>query len=226
MNESTQFRRPRTWTTRLKEPARTILAAVVVVAACDATPTEAPVSLEPAAAEAMAPLPLETADVMNQGGMGVYAPDGARVVRQKDGLRVSVRVPTPEPGTYVYPAGIEAGHPEVFTLWAFIFNHPELCVGPCDGDDIGAGAAAKGSVYGVAGHVASGGWIQLTGRVGIGEPAGAPPGIEPTPLVNPQGAVIHLAMTSHGALDPATLPEEFRIPTGSPACGCWWTADF
>jgi hypothetical protein len=226
VNQSTQFPRPRMWTTRFKEPAKSVLAAVVVVAACDATPTEAPVTFEPAAAEAMAPLPLETADIMNQGGMGVYAADGARVVRQTDGLRVSVRMPTPEPGTYVYPAGIEAGHPEVFTLWVFIFNYPQLCTGTCDGDDIGAGAAAKGSVYGIAGHVASGGWLQLTGRAGIGEPAGAPPGIEPTPLVNPMGAEIHLAVTSHGALDPATLPEEFHIPTGSPVCGCWWTADF
>lgn len=170
--------------------------------------------------------PPERADVMNQGGVGVYAEDGAMVVRQKKGLRVSMTVPTPEPGTYVYPAGTEAGHPEVFTLWAFIFNFPELCDGPCDGNDLGADAPAKGSVYNVGGHVVSGNFLTITDRVGVGEPAVAPPPLTPTPLVNPSGAEIHLALTSHGVLDPSTLPGEFRRPTGSPACACWWVAIF
>lgn len=163
---------------------------------------------------------------MNQGGSGVYAADGATLLRQPNGLRMSMTVPTPQPGTYIYPPGIVPGHPEVFTLWAFIFNFPELCDGPCDGNDLGDGAAAKGSVYNVGGHVASGNSLTITGRTGVGEPALAPPGIVPTPLVNPAGAEIHLALTSHGELDPTTLPGEFRTPTGSPACGCWWVAIF
>lgn len=60
----------------------------------------------------------------------IFKVDGRRVAQ---GLRMSVTMPTPEPGTYIYPPnppGIVAGHPEVFTLWAFIFNFPELCVGP------------------------------------------------------------------------------------------------
>lgn len=171
----------------------------------------------------------ERADVMNQGGVGVYAANGAHVVREPNGVRVSMTVPTPEPGTYIYPPnppGIVPGHPEVFTLWAFIFNFPDLCVGPCDGNDLGDGAAAKGSVYNAGGHVASGNSLTVAGRIGVGQPAGAPPGIVPTPLVNPSGAEIHLALTSHGALDPSTLPGEFHSPTGSPVCGCWWVAIF
>jgi hypothetical protein len=168
----------------------------------------------------------EQANVMNQGGAGVYAPAGAMVVRQRNGLRLSVRMPTPEPGSYVYPDGTDPGHPEIFTLWAFIFNYPDLCDGPCDGNDIGADAPAKGSVYNAGGHVASGNSLTIAGRVGVGEPAVAPPGVTPTPLVNPAGAEIHLAVTSHGELDPTTLPEEFHMPTGSPACGCWWVALF
>lgn len=181
--------------------------------------------LEPSPVFASAGGP-ERADVMNQNGIGVYAADGAMLVRQPRGLRISMSVPTPQPGTYVYPAGIEAGHPEVFTLWAFIFNFPHLCEGPCDGNDLGADAAAKGSVYNVGGHVASGKSLTIADRVGVGEPALAPPGVTPTPLVNPGGAEIHVALTSHGALDPSTLPTEFRIPTGSPVCGCWWVAVF
>jgi hypothetical protein len=172
----------------------------------------------------------EYADVMNQGGVGIYAPDGAHVVRQTNGLRASIRMPTPQPGQYVYPTnppGIVPGHPEIFTLWMFAFNHPELCTGGiCDGDDLGDDAAAKGSVYNVAGHVTSGRWLNLSGRIAVGQPALAPAGVVPTPLTNPSGAEIHLAVTSHGALDPSTLPGEFRSPTGSPACGCWWVSVF
>jgi hypothetical protein len=48
----------------------------------------------------------------------------------------------------------------------------------------------------------------------------------PHPLSNRAGAEVHVAVTSHGALDPVTLPGEFRRPTGSPGCGCWWLAVF
>jgi hypothetical protein len=172
----------------------------------------------------------EYADVMVQGGMAVYAKNGAHIVRQPKGLRASVTMPTPEPGTYVYPPnppGIVPGHPEVFTLWIFAFNHPELCTdGVCDGDDLGAGADAKGSVYNGGGHVVSGKKMTISGRVAVGQDALAPAGVEPTPLTNPAGAEIHLAVTSHGGLDPSKLPNEFRSATGSGACGCWWVALF
>ena len=49
-----------------------------------------------------------------------------------DGLAASVRMATPASGEYLYPAGTEPGHPEVFTLWMFVFNHPENCSGPVD----------------------------------------------------------------------------------------------
>lgn len=168
----------------------------------------------------------EHADVMEQGGMSVRAADGATLVRQANGIAVSMTMPAPEPGTYVYPAGTEPGHPEVFTLWAFVFNHPENCSGGvCDGDDTSDPAVGFGA-YNAAGHVNSGGTLNLSGRIGVGEPAGGPPGSTMAPLSNPAGAEIHLAVTSHGGLDPSTLPTEFRIPTGSPACGCWWVALF
>jgi hypothetical protein len=79
----------------------------------------------------------EYSDVLNQGGMGVYAYDGASMVRQANGLKISISVPTPTPGEYTYAPGTWEGHPEVFTLWAFVFNYPSLCDGPCDGNDLG-----------------------------------------------------------------------------------------
>lgn len=167
----------------------------------------------------------ETADVLDQGGGAVYAPEGARLVRQANGIAVSVKMPTPEPGSYLYPAGTEPGHPEVFTLWMFVFNRPEHCSDPCGPDDM-TNPDVEFGVYNPAGHVNAGRTLNLSGRVGVGDTAQAPPGITPHDLSNPAGAEVHLAVTSHGGLDPATLPNEFRIPTGSGACGCWWVAIF
>lgn len=166
----------------------------------------------------------ESTDVMNQGGSGVYAPGGAVLVRQPNGLRLSVTMPTPQPDSYVYaPGRTDVGHPEVFTLWAFIFNYPDQCVGPCDGNDLGAGTAAKGGVYNVGGHPASGNSLTIAGQIAVGAPPFNP---ATAPLESPGTAEIHLAVAPHGALDPSKLPDDFHLPTGSPACGCWWVAFF
>jgi hypothetical protein len=164
--------------------------------------------------------------LMEQDGLAVRAPDGAQLVRQADGIAVSLKMPTPEPGTYVYPAGTEPGHPEVFTLWAFLFNHPENCSdGMCGPDDMSDPDVGFGA-YNAAGHVNAGATLNLSGRIGVGDPAGGPPGSAVTDLSNPMGVEVHLAVTSHGGLDPSTLPGEFRIPTGNGGCGCWWVAIF
>lgn len=168
----------------------------------------------------------EYADVMNQvaGGGGVYAANGARLVRQAHGLRASVTVPTPQPGpgTYVYPAGTVPGHPEVFTLWVFVFNYPSLCSAPCDGNDLGLTAAARGGVYNGGGHVASGAWMTIAGRIGVGETS-----FGGAPLESPTTAEVHLAIAPHGFVAPADRPTEFRIPRGGPpSLGLWWVAMF
>jgi hypothetical protein len=167
----------------------------------------------------------EQADVLDQGGGAVVAVDGARLVRTGAGISVGLTMPTPTPGDYLYPAGTTPGHPEVFTLWMFVFNHPENCTDGCGPDDM-TNPDVEFGVYNPAGHVAAGASLTLAGRVGVGDPADAPPGITPHDLSNPQGAEVHLAVTSHGGLDPSTLPNEFRIPTGSGGCGCWWLALF
>ena len=169
--------------------------------------------------------PPETADVMNQGGLGVASPDGARVVRQPNGLAVSVSMPAPASGSYVYPDGTTPGSPEVFTLWVFVFNHPEHCTGTCGPDDL-TNSDVEFGVYNAAGHANAGSTLTLSGHIKVGDPAAAPPGITPHPLVNPAGAELHVAVTSHGALDPSTLPDEFRRLTGFPMCGCWWVSVF
>lgn len=163
----------------------------------------------------------EYQDVMNQGGVGVYSPNGARLQRQRNGLSAAVSMPTPAPGSYTLPEGYTTGHPEVFTLWAFVFNYPELCDGPCDGNDLGVDKPARGGAYNVGGHPASGRNMNIAGRIMTGE---AP--FRWAALEAPDQAEVHLAVAPHGGLDPATLPNEFRIPTGNSACGCWWVSIF
>lgn len=162
----------------------------------------------------------EYADVSNQGGMGVYAANGASIVRQPNGLQVSLSMPTPAPGTYAYPPGLSPGHPEVFTLWVFVFDDPSLCVVPhaCGPVDI-LGGNPVGGAYNAAGHAASGARLTLAGRVGTRETPFA--GI---PFESPGTAAVHLAVAPHGGLDPSSLPDEFRLPAGNPAF--WWVALF
>ncbi len=198
----------------------------VVCSACDDSAITDPGydgATDVALAGALAPVGggVEYADVMAQGGLGVYSANGARLNRQPHGLSASIRMPTPVPGTYTLPSGYTSGHPEVFTLWAFVFNYPELCSGPCNGDDLGTDKPARGGAYNLGGHPASGNQLNIAGRIATGE----------TPfrwaaLEAPATAEVHLAVAPHGGLDPATLPNEFRIPTGNSACGCWWVSVF
>ncbi len=161
----------------------------------------------------------EHAHVMMQGGGGIYAEDGAILVRQPGGIAAGMRVPTPASGSYDYPAGRVAGHPEIFTVWAFVFNFPALCDGPCDGNDIGA-TLAQGGAYNIGGHaVGAGLYLDISGRIGVGDTP-----FSGVPLINPEGAEVHVALAPHGALNPETLPTEFRSPTGPGAF--WWVGVF
>lgn len=152
----------------------------------------------------------ETEDVFGQGPSGgVVAPDGATIRRTANGISMNVSMPTPESGEYQYPeSGVysEAGHPEAFSLWAFVFNDP-------------AAENWDGAFF-VAGHVVGGSTLNLSGRVStntdpfVGER-----------LDNPEGADVHLAVAPHGALDPELMPEQIKTPTG-PGPDIWWLALF
>ena len=175
---------------------------------------------------------VQTADVLGQGGDGVYQEDGARLVRSETSLRIKWKVPTPAPGTYQYPTAdqvppgapthpeIIPGWPEVFTLWVFVFNHPELCSAPCDFDDIGDTTAAQGGVYQLDATVALDGKIRFKGKVKVGE---AP--LVGAALQNPNGAEVHPAMAPHGkAHCGEALEQQLTGSVGNPSF--WWPALF
>lgn len=112
------------------------------------------------------------------------------------------------------------GYPEVFTLWFFGFDHPELCSdGVCDGDDLGD-TPARGSVYQLDGEIAYGKNLTMTGKVRLGQAALNGPG-----LANPLGAEVHVAMAPHGmALTGADLIQQLNSGVGGPPL--WFGAFF
>ncbi len=182
----------------------------------------------------------QTRDVVGQGmGGPVVSPDGATIQRSDSGVSAKLRMPTPEPDSYVYPGtdsipgnplqppatGLVGfppavpGHPEAYSLWVFVFNDPSVCASdPCTIADFNANLGTAGA-FNAGGHLVGGGNLQLSGRVTLSS----------TPFVgamltNPQGAEVHLAVAPHGALDPALLPEMINLPIGNPPY--WWLAIF
>ena len=168
----------------------------------------------------------ETVDVVGQSGAGpVVSEDGATIIRTKNAITASLKMPTPIPGSYTYPDGnafqpfVFVGHPEVFTGWIFIFNNPAECSdGECGSDDLGP-TPARGGAYNFAGHVVGGSTLKLTGHVSVGKEA-----FGGVPLDNPSGAEVHLAVAPHGMVQPDFLPAQISRPIGNPAL--WWVAIF
>jgi hypothetical protein len=171
----------------------------------------------------------QTVDVMGQVMMGqrpVASPDGAKIIRTKNGVTVSINMPTPMSGTYNLPPETFAGVPEVFSGWLFFFNEPENCAMPhqCSPPPPGTEAPndfteGRGGVYNFAGHATSGrGSLNMVGHISVGEMQfGGPYALE-----NPTGAEIHLAIAPHGILIPDLMPQQMRTPAGGPPL--WWVA--
>lgn len=202
----------------MKKKALFALLAAVVVAAMAAPATATTQS------------GVEKVDILGQGGNGVLAENGAKLARNDNRIKVWYRAATPDPGSYIYPTAdmvppgavhpeVVPGYPEVFTLWAFVFNNPELCSGPCDFDDIGD-TPAQGGVYQLGGKVATEAKIGFKKKVSVGD---AP--VVGAVLQNPRGAEVHVAMAPHGkAYCGEELMQQLTGSVGTPAH--WWPALF
>jgi hypothetical protein len=205
----------------MKESLRhaAILAAVLQSAAVAA--------LAVAGGAAAHPAPRQEADVVGQGPAGpVVSEEGAQLSRGRNHIRAKLRMPTPEPGSYVYPGpnawhpnGTTPGFPEVFTLWVFVFNYPDLCPTPCNADDLGVTAPARGGAFGIDGLIASKSNMRLAGKV---RRATTP--FVGSPLLEPLTAEVHLAVAPHGQVDLTNLENQLTRPVGSPPL--WWLAFF
>jgi len=184
---------------------------------------------------ASAARPAETAVVFGQGLAGPTVASGVgAIMRTPNGVSAKLVMPTPVPGSYAYPTGATgsgvAGHPEVYSLWVFIFYNPEECAaalcGPGDlinDPDVIAGAHNAG------GHVVGGPNLTLAGSVNHRSVTFGGPNAETLGQALSMGydladAEIHLAVAPHGALDPDLLPESISTPVGNP--GFWWLSIF
>lgn len=104
--------------------------------------------------------------------------------------------------------GLTAGH--VVTLWIMFFDNPEACLvpGACNPiDDIGRPGVRFDFHY-AGGHIVNGRKTTISGHLQVGETStsgwaelveiGAAPPFFVTPLTNPSGAQVTLALHSHG----------------------------
>jgi len=145
----------------------------------------------------------------------------SQLVRNQDGI--SAQLTTSE-----LPAG------QAMTLWFIVFNYPADCVaGPynCGPADLGTNRAAQGDFLLASGNVVgSSGQASFGGHLGVGDlsgsgmpelPGGCVPGYpdcgEPAGLINPAGALVILAVHSHG---PAQSGQVLRSQISSYLGGC------
>ena len=180
--------------------------------------------------------PWETEDVFGQGMAGpTVAVNGAMINRGATGVSASLTMPTPEPGSYVYPvaptaSGVE-GHPEAFSFWVFVFFNPEECAVPnlCGPADLINDPDVIAGAFNAGGHLAAGPKLTMSGRITAKTMSFGGANAETIAEALAQGytiadAEIHLAVAPHGALAPELLPEQIKTPAGTPSH--WWLAIF
>lgn len=182
--------------------------------------------------------PWETEDIFGQGLAGpTVAVDGAKINRGAKGISASVTMPTPEPGTYMYPTGPTSsgveGHPEAFSLWVFLFFNPEECAVPnfCGPADLRENPEVVAGAFNAGGHLAAGPTLTISGRVtakssSFGNDLGLAETIEEALALGYSiaDAEVHIAVAPHGALAPELLPAQIKTPAGNPSF--WWLAIF
>jgi len=137
-----------------------------------------------------------------------------RLVRTPQGLTAQFKT-----------TGLTAGH--AVTLWIMFFDNPDACLTPgaCNPDiDIGRPGVRFDFHY-ASGHIVNARNTTISGHVQVGELStsgwaelveigGAPPFFV-TPLTNPLGAQVILALHSHGPAQPGTaLPAQMSSYLG------------
>lgn len=178
--------------------------------------------------------PWEATDIFGQGMDGeVVSEDGAKIHRTGKAVSASVTMPTPEPGSYMYPQGPSAsgeeGHPEAFSLWMFVFFNPQVCDGDCDGPDLMNKPDVVAGAFNAGGHLVGGPQLTIGGTANEQSPTFGGANAETISEALTLGydiadAEIHLAVAPHGALAPNLLPAQITTPVGDPSF--WWLAIF
>jgi hypothetical protein len=84
-----------------------------------------------------------------------------------------------------------------FTNWAFVFNHPEFCDGPCNGPDLGNPDVGGAVIYLTGQRVQSNGRAIFAGAISVNSSYRQIGGSSPTGITNPHGAEIHVGLQRH-----------------------------
>ena len=178
-------------------------------------------------APAIAAEPMVGSVVSNSPVFFPYAaenPSGtSHLIRSPDGLSAGFTTGDLTPG-------------DAMTLWYIFFNYPEKCIdGPfqCGPQDLGSNREAMGDflyVPGAGGVVGPDGTMAFHGSIGLNDPTGTglvelPDGCvpgyedcgEPVGLLNPGGALVIVALHSHG---PALSGADLANQTSSYLGGC------
>ena len=168
-----------------------------------------------APAAAKGPAQVSTSDVYHWWDQGTSV-GSSKLVRNNKGISADYT-----------GSGLPAG--QAATLWFIVFNNPGACTdGECGLDDLGASRAAQGDFLFASGHVIDadgtatfGGSLKAgdTSGSGLHEIGGCVPGLPncggPIGLVNTDGALVVLAVHSHGPkLSGQALKEQISSYTG------------
>ena len=119
-----------------------------------------------------------------------------------------------------YAQGGNSNGDIAFTNWAFVFNHPESCAGPCDGPDLGNPDVGGAVIYLTGQRVQSNGRAIFAGAISADSSYGQIGGSSPMGITNPHGAEIHVGIQRHAedSLDGDATERHIQVtnPCGPP----------
>lgn len=156
----------------------------------------AAVAVQSAAAD---PASRSTRPVVSLPSLSVVPGATSTIVRNDNGIQATF-------STNGLPAG-------AYTVWILVFNDPSACGGlPCSPPlDIGA---SNGGVHFGTGHVVRGnGPTNFAVNLAVGDSSGQIAG--PSPLLDPRGSEIHIAVRSHGPAIPGLIDDQIGTVAGA-----------
>jgi len=119
-----------------------------------------------------------------------------------------------------YAKGGKSNGDNIFSGWAFVFNHPESCDGACDMSDLGISEVGGAVIYLTGQRVQSNGRAIFAGAISADSSYGQFGGSSPMGITNPHGAEIHTGILRHAedSLDGDATERHIQVtnPCGPP----------
>ncbi|NIP57490.1 MAG: hypothetical protein GWM92_04745 [Gemmatimonadetes bacterium] len=150
----------------------------------------------------------------------VGGPGAVDIVTFDDGTVVGEASLTRAGNGVTLRAHMDADEGETFTVWSAVFNNPGECDGPCDAGDIFDNPPVGGNFIRIAGGVAGGDGLHVSGRLREGDASeGLIPGAPA--LMDAMTAEIHFIYRSHGQRIAGQIDEQtMSLNGGCPPNDC------